>query len=163
MYIMDASCSLLPCCFIILFEDLYNSTTAISFSVGQLCGNWDTDAVVGHWVVAGKCLCIIFGVICYFTKYLFSITYGLCELQYLKHVRPFREVPIFERFPVLICIAIIWIYSLILTASGAYRGKPSKTQISCRTDRADLISTAPWYLNWLTSASLMLCCVLGCF
>nr|XP_023920826.1 nucleobase-ascorbate transporter 1 isoform X2 [Quercus suber] len=114
-------------------------------SFGQLCGNWDTDAVVGHWVVAGKCLCIIFGVICYFTKYLFSITYGLCELQYLKHVRPFREVPIFERFPVLICIAIIWIYSLILTASGAYRGKPIKTQISCRTDKADLISTAPWF------------------
>ncbi|KAL4620040.1 hypothetical protein ACB092_06G125400 [Castanea dentata] len=65
--------------------------------------------------------------------------------QYLKHVRPFREVPIFERFPVLICITIIWIYSLILTASGAYRGKRGVTQTSCRTDRADLISTAPWF------------------
>ncbi|KAG2712127.1 hypothetical protein I3760_04G110300 [Carya illinoinensis] len=65
--------------------------------------------------------------------------------QYLKHVRPFRDVPIFERFPVLICVTIMWIYSLILTASGAYRDKPTRTQISCRTDRANLISTAPWF------------------
>ncbi|KAL2476768.1 Nucleobase-ascorbate transporter 1 [Abeliophyllum distichum] len=65
--------------------------------------------------------------------------------QYLKHVKPLRDFPIFERFPVLICVTIIWIYSLILTASGAYRDKPNLTQISCRTDRANLISTAPWF------------------
>ncbi|KAK3184425.1 hypothetical protein Dsin_031711 [Dipteronia sinensis] len=65
--------------------------------------------------------------------------------QYLKHVRPIRDVPIFERFPILICVTIIWIYSVILTASGAYRDKPYATQLSCRTDRANLISTAPWF------------------
>ncbi|KAK8611651.1 hypothetical protein V6N13_131697 [Hibiscus sabdariffa] len=65
--------------------------------------------------------------------------------QYLKHVRPLRDIPIFERFPVLICVTIVWIYSLILTASGAYRDKPIATQLSCRTDRANLISTAPWF------------------
>ncbi|XP_021301081.1 nucleobase-ascorbate transporter 1 [Herrania umbratica] len=65
--------------------------------------------------------------------------------QYLKHVRPIRDVPIFERFPVLISVAIIWIYSLILTASGAYRDKPNDTQHNCRTDRANLISSAPWF------------------
>lgn len=68
-------------------------------------------------------------------------------MQYLKHVRPFRDIPIFERFPVLICVSIVWIYSLILTASGAYRDKPNRTQISCRTDRVNLISTAPWYVE----------------
>ena len=77
---------------------------------------------------------------------------ALFEFQYLKHVRPLRDVPIFERFPVLICVAIIWIYSLILTASGAYRDKPNTTQLSCRTDRANLISTAPWYIKISTSA-----------
>ncbi|KAK4279146.1 hypothetical protein QN277_016897 [Acacia crassicarpa] len=66
--------------------------------------------------------------------------------QYLKHVRPFRDIPIFERFPVLICVTIVWIYSVILTASGAYRDKPLATQRSCRTDRANLISTAPWFM-----------------
>ncbi|KAK7276524.1 hypothetical protein RIF29_17664 [Crotalaria pallida] len=66
--------------------------------------------------------------------------------QYLKHVRPFRDIPIFERFPVLICAPIVWIYAVILTASGAYRHKPSHTQHSCRTDRANLISTAPWFM-----------------
>ncbi|KAF1868547.1 hypothetical protein Lal_00035985 [Lupinus albus] len=66
--------------------------------------------------------------------------------QYLKHVRPFRDVPIFERFPVLICVPIVWIYAIILTASGAYQHKSLPTQHSCRTDRANLISTAPWFM-----------------
>ncbi|KAK7300392.1 hypothetical protein RJT34_11236 [Clitoria ternatea] len=66
--------------------------------------------------------------------------------QYLKHMRPFRDIPIFERFPVLICVPIVWIYAIILTASGAYRHKPAATQDSCRTDRANLISTAPWFM-----------------
>lgn len=65
-------------------------------------------------------------------------------LQYLKNVKPMRDFPIFERFPVLICVSIIWIYSIILTASGAYHGKHALTQHNCRTDRANLISTAPW-------------------
>ncbi|KAL3572948.1 hypothetical protein D5086_026852 [Populus alba] len=65
--------------------------------------------------------------------------------QYLKHVRLSRSFPIFERFPVLICIAFVWIYAIILTASGAYREKRLITQNSCRTDRANLISTAPWF------------------
>lgn len=69
---------------------------------------------------------------------------ALLPLQYLKHVKPLRDFPICERFPVLISVSIIWIYSLILTASGAYRGKPNATQISCRTDRAGLITSAPW-------------------
>ncbi|GFY97545.1 Xanthine/uracil permease family protein [Actinidia rufa] len=64
---------------------------------------------------------------------------------YLKHVRPLRNLPIFERFPVLISVTIIWIYATILTASRAYHDKPSLTQQSCRTDKADLIATAPWF------------------
>lgn len=65
--------------------------------------------------------------------------------QYLKHIKPLRDVPIFERFPVLICVAIVWIYAVILTAAGAYRHKSGHTQLSCRTDRSNLISTAPWF------------------
>ncbi|KAK4363237.1 hypothetical protein RND71_018478 [Anisodus tanguticus] len=65
--------------------------------------------------------------------------------QYLKNVKPMRDFPIFERFPVLICVTIIWIYSVILTASGAYLDKHAITQHNCRTDRANLISTAPWF------------------
>uniref|UniRef100_A0A7C9EWE3 Xanthine/uracil/vitamin C permease n=1 Tax=Opuntia streptacantha TaxID=393608 RepID=A0A7C9EWE3_OPUST len=65
--------------------------------------------------------------------------------QYLKHIRLVRDVPIFERFPLIICATVVWIYAVILTAAGAYRNKPSHTQASCRTDRANLISTAPWF------------------
>ncbi|KAL9145049.1 hypothetical protein ABFS82_13G013700 [Erythranthe guttata] len=66
--------------------------------------------------------------------------------QYMKHVKIVREFPIFERFSVLVCVIIIWIYSLILTASGAYRGKPITTQLSCRTDKSNLVSSAPWFM-----------------
>lgn len=83
--------------------------------------------------------------------YYFLNRVGIVKLQYLKHVRPFRDLPIFERFPVLICVTIVWIYSVILTASGAYRNKPMKTQLSCRTDRANLITTAPWWAETFTS------------
>ncbi|KAK9084759.1 hypothetical protein Sjap_025170 [Stephania japonica] len=65
--------------------------------------------------------------------------------QYLKHIRPLRNVPIFERFPVLICVTVIWAYSHVLTAGGAYRNRPIRTQHNCRTDRANLISSAPWF------------------
>lgn len=65
--------------------------------------------------------------------------------QYMKHYRPFKDIPIFERFPVLICVSIIWLYSVILTAGGAYRNRPARTQDSCRTDRANLITSAPWF------------------
>ncbi|KAI3870487.1 hypothetical protein MKX03_022680 [Papaver bracteatum] len=65
--------------------------------------------------------------------------------QYLKHIRPFKDVPIFERFPVLICVTIIWAYSHVLTAGGAYKNRRNVTQVSCRTDRANLIYDAPWF------------------
>ncbi|KAL0915650.1 hypothetical protein M5K25_016083 [Dendrobium thyrsiflorum] len=65
--------------------------------------------------------------------------------QYMKHYRPFRDIRVFERFSVLICVSIIWIFSLILTVGGAYRHRPVRTQENCRTDRANLISSAPWF------------------
>jgi nucleobase transporter 1/2 len=56
--------------------------------------------------------------------------------------------PIFERFSVLISIALVWLYAQILTVSGAYKHSPVLTQLNCRTDRANLITTAPWSVDW---------------
>lgn len=63
--------------------------------------------------------------------------------QYLKHVRA-RHVPVLERFALLLAIIIIWPYAHLLTVSGAYKHRPLLTQVHCRTDRANLISSAPW-------------------
>ncbi|XP_052183504.1 nucleobase-ascorbate transporter 2-like [Diospyros lotus] len=63
--------------------------------------------------------------------------------QYLKHFQT-RKLPILERFALLISITITWAYAHLLTASGAYRDRPVLTQNNCRTDRANLISSAPW-------------------
>ncbi|XP_073022610.1 nucleobase-ascorbate transporter 6-like isoform X2 [Primulina eburnea] len=63
--------------------------------------------------------------------------------QYLVHfVHPGKNIV--DRFAVLFSVAVVWIYAHILTVGGAYNGKPAKTQTSCRTDRAGLISAAPW-------------------
>lgn len=63
--------------------------------------------------------------------------------QYLKHLQT-KQVPILERFALLISVAVIWAYAHLLTASGAYKHHPEETQMHCRTDKANLISSAPW-------------------
>ncbi|KAG6641405.1 hypothetical protein CIPAW_09G071200 [Carya illinoinensis] len=63
--------------------------------------------------------------------------------QYLKNFQA-RQLPILERFALLISITVIWAYAHLLTASGAYRHRPDLTQLNCRTDKANLISSAPW-------------------
>ncbi|XP_073128528.1 nucleobase-ascorbate transporter 6 [Henckelia pumila] len=63
--------------------------------------------------------------------------------QYLVHlIRPGKHI--FDRFAVLFSVVIVWIYAHLLTVGGAYNGRPPKTQVSCRTDRAGLIDAAPW-------------------
>ncbi|XP_031744295.1 nucleobase-ascorbate transporter 2 isoform X2 [Cucumis sativus] len=63
--------------------------------------------------------------------------------QYLKGFHT-RQLPILERFALLITVTVIWAYAHLLTASGAYKHRPELTQMNCRTDRANLISSAPW-------------------
>ncbi|KAL8035742.1 hypothetical protein ABFX02_12G116800 [Erythranthe guttata] len=63
--------------------------------------------------------------------------------QYLPHVmKGGRNV--FDRFSVLFSVAVVWIYAHLLTVGGAYKHAPDATQASCRTDKAGIISTAPW-------------------
>lgn len=68
----------------------------------------------------------------------------LVLVQYAKNYRPFKDIPIFERFPVVISVLAIWVFATILTGAGAYNHRPARTQSNCRTDRANLISSAPW-------------------
>jgi len=67
--------------------------------------------------------------------------------QYLKHVHV-RHVPVLERFSMLMCIALVWVYAHILTASGAYKHTALVTQINCRTDLANLISSSQWFVDF---------------
>ncbi|CAL5379117.1 unnamed protein product [Camellia sinensis] len=50
----------------------------------------------------------------------------------------------FERYAVLLSIAIIWPYAALLTAAGAYKNRPPNTQFSCRVDRSGLLEGASW-------------------
>jgi nucleobase transporter 1/2 len=68
--------------------------------------------------------------LCFFLQYLH---------RYIKTVKP-----IHDRFAVLFTVAIAWLFALLLTSSTAYNHKSESTQKSCRTDRAGLLSSAPW-------------------
>lgn len=63
--------------------------------------------------------------------------------QYLPHMMR-GERHTFDRFAVLFSVAIVWLYAHILTVGGAYKNRPQTTQLSCRTDRAGIISGASW-------------------
>lgn len=63
--------------------------------------------------------------------------------QYLKRLHPTAH-HVLERFALLICIGIVWAFAAILTVAGAYNTSKQQTQVSCRTDRSYLLSSAPW-------------------
>jgi len=64
-------------------------------------------------------------------------------MQYLKNFNA-RQLPILERFALLISTTMIWAYAHLLTTSGTYKLRPELTQYNCRTDKSNLISSAPW-------------------
>ncbi|KAF5444296.1 hypothetical protein F2P56_036782 [Juglans regia] len=78
------------------------------------------------------------------------IEVGLPELIILVVLSPYissmikSKRAIVDRYAVLLSVAIVWVYAEILTVAGAYNNRSLKTQISCRTDRAGLISASPW-------------------
>ncbi|CAN1237150.1 Putative nucleobase-ascorbate transporter 10 [Linum grandiflorum] len=51
--------------------------------------------------------------------------------------------PIWDRFGLLFSVPIVWLFAQILTSSGVYEGKSVVTQLSCRTDRSGLVTSAP--------------------
>nr|XP_043620358.1 nucleobase-ascorbate transporter 2-like [Erigeron canadensis] len=63
--------------------------------------------------------------------------------QYLKQF-PAKQLPVLERFSLLLTIEVIWAFGHLLTASGAYKHHPEQTQMHCGTDKASFISAAPW-------------------
>ncbi|KAI8025779.1 Nucleobase-ascorbate transporter 4 [Camellia lanceoleosa] len=67
--------------------------------------------------------------------------------QYIPHwfkTKGAKFERFFERYAVLLSIAIIWPYAALLTAAGAYKNRPPNTQFSCRVDRSGLLEGASW-------------------
>ncbi|CAN0824842.1 Putative nucleobase-ascorbate transporter 10 [Linum grandiflorum] len=63
--------------------------------------------------------------------------------QYLPYYVKTKR-PIWDRFGLLFSVPIVWLFAQILTSSGVYEGKSVVTQLSCRTDRSGLVTSAPW-------------------
>ncbi|AEE28592.1 nucleobase-ascorbate transporter 8 [Arabidopsis thaliana] len=65
--------------------------------------------------------------------------------QYIPHLMQGETCSnFFHRFAVIFSVVIVWLYAYILTIGGAYSNTEINTQISCRTDRAGIISASPW-------------------
>ncbi|KAL1367640.1 hypothetical protein AAHE18_02G066400 [Arachis hypogaea] len=87
--------------------------------------------VVGHCVEIGIPMLVLF------------LAFSQVLLKFNFIIFHTRQIPILERFALLISTTIIWAYAHLLTASGAYKHRPELIQHNCRTDRANLISSAP--------------------
>ncbi|AED93439.1 Xanthine/uracil/vitamin C permease [Arabidopsis thaliana] len=48
-----------------------------------------------------------------------------------------------DRYGMMLCIPVVWLFAQLLTSSGVYDHKPQTTQTSCRTDRTGLITNTP--------------------
>ena len=66
-------------------------------------------------------------------------------MQFLKNVKMGKHL--LEKFSVLISVAIVWGYAHLLTVMGAYKHASDATATNCRTDRASLVVSSPWYAN----------------
>ncbi|XAR72968.1 hypothetical protein NMG60_11019790 [Bertholletia excelsa] len=64
--------------------------------------------------------------------------------KYLPKVKSSKFKRFFERYAVLLSIAIVWPYAALLTAGGTYKNSPPSTQSNCRVDRSGLIGSTPW-------------------
>lgn len=79
---------------------------------------------------------------------IYSLTFlsnCLCSmfLQYLNRYIGIKK-PTYDRYSVLFTVTIAWLFALFLTSCSVYNHKSESTQNSCRTDRAGLITAAPW-------------------
>ncbi|PPD73558.1 hypothetical protein GOBAR_DD29531 [Gossypium barbadense] len=117
--------------FMVPIISIIHDTTLLSIEDNHMRFLYTMRAVQGALIVASS-IQIILG---------YSQMWAICT--YLKNFLT-KQLPILERFALIISITVIWAYAHLLTKSGAYKHRPELTQLNCRTDKANLISSAPW-------------------
>lgn len=58
-----------------------------------------------------------------------------------------RRLRVFELFPVLLAIAVTWVYGIIVTEAGAYgdSSNPNEFHKYCRTDQSTVLRDSSWF------------------
>ena len=118
----------------------------------KLCADWTTYAHSTGHNPAGFISHMKLFVKFYFYLILCYKAFFL-DMQYLKHIHPTTH-HVLERYALLLCVAVIWAFAAILTVAGAYNNVKTPTQLSCRTDRSYLMSSAPWYVNIIVALTI---------
>lgn len=52
---------------------------------------------------------------------------------------------VFELFPIILAIAVVWIYGIIMTEAGVYDNSSPNIQAACRTDQSSVLKDSPWF------------------
>lgn len=129
-----------------------------------MCGNWIATAYRSLNLFTGgfshnSPRCLLFPIISFLVQFMdlgkkcsqsdfykfnqhINKYFCLC-MQYIPHMMK-GDRHVFDRFAVIFSVVIVWVYAHILTVAGTYKNSPIKTQLSCRTDRAGIISGSPW-------------------
>ncbi|CAJ1972797.1 unnamed protein product [Sphenostylis stenocarpa] len=64
-------------------------------------------------------------------------------ILYANHYIGIKKL-MYDRYSVLFTVTIAWLFALFLTSCTVYNHKSESTQNNCRTDRAGLVTAAPW-------------------
>ncbi|CAL5222118.1 g4434 [Coccomyxa viridis] len=81
---------------------------------------------------------------------LVMIAFLILFSQFLRGLGLPKRIPviggmrIFEMFPVILAIVVVWIYAIILTEAGAYNHASPERQEHCRTDQSSVLHNSPW-------------------
>ncbi|KAE9457254.1 hypothetical protein C3L33_10843, partial [Rhododendron williamsianum] len=111
------------------------------------CSHSDLLFPDAHWLLrrVEKCRklakCVELGL----PELILMVIISQASIVYLPHYAKAKiKRRVCDRYALLFSVAFVWGYAQILTSSGAYHNSSSATQASCRTDRAGLITGAPW-------------------
>lgn len=115
------------------------------------------------------CLFLSFCVWIWHSQLTNNVFFFFCGVQYLPRCLKMKKGVMLwdgnrcDRYGMMLCIPVVWLFAQLLTSSGVYDHKPQNTQTSCRTDRTGLISNTPWSVLLLEMFVCFFCLVISLF
>ena len=110
------------------------------FSCQVMCRIWLPVALE----LASACISISITITPCWSSVFFTESSGR-HPTHLKLVPLHGRMRIFELFPIVLAIAVVWSYGAIVTAAGVYDNSPADVQKACRTDQTDVLARSPWF------------------
>lgn len=57
-----------------------------------------------------------------------------------------KKLPVFQLFPIVIAVAIVWLFSFVLTVTDVFPSNSTVTGYKARTDsKLEIMTESPWF------------------